>query len=109
MQSQSPGDRYQAALQIYLQANAQKIEQIENRLETLVENQQVALSELKTQEPGFLASRRAKAEWSTALETAQDRLQSLNHRPTRVEEVKEQSVELAEEKMRAREPEVAKA
>ena len=109
LQSQSPGDRYQAALQTYLQANAQRIERIETRLEALVENQQAALSELKTQEPGFLASRRAKAEWSATLETVQDRLQSLNHRLTRVEEIKEQSAELAEEKMREREPEVARA
>ena len=108
LQSQSSGGPYQAALQTYLQANAQRIERIENRLEILVENQQSNLSELKTQEPGFLASRRAKAEWSTSVETAQDRLQTLNHRLSRVEEIKEQSAELAEEKMREREPAIAR-
>ena len=109
LQSQGSGEQYQAALQTYLQANAQRIERIENRLEVLVENQQSSLSELKAHEPGFLASRRVKSEWSASLETAQDRLQSLNNRLSRVEEIKEQSAELAEEKLREREPEVAKA
>ena len=108
LQSQGAGERYQAALQTYLQANAQRIERIESRLETLVENQQSTLAELKIQEPGFLASRRAKSEWSASLETAQDRLQSLNRRLSRVGEIKEQSAELAEEKMREREPEIAR-
>ncbi len=109
LRDESAGERYQAALQTYLQANAQRIERIESRLETLIENQQSTLSELKAHEPGFLASRRAKSEWSASLETAQDRLQSLNNRLSRVEEVKEQSAELAEEKMRGREPELANA
>ena len=109
LRSQGAGERYQAALQTYLQANAQRIERIENRLETLIENQQASLSELKTQEPGFLASRRTKAQWSASLEAAQDRLQILNNRLSRVEEIKEQSAELAEEKLRKREPELAAA
>ena len=109
LQSQGSGEQYQAALQTYLQANAQRIERIENRLEVLVENQQSTLSELQAHEPGFLASRRAKSEWTASLETAQDRLQSLNNRLSRVEEIKEQSAELAEEKLREREPEVARA
>ena len=108
LQSQGSGEKYQAALQTYLQANAQRIERIENRLETLVENQQASLNELKIQEPGFLASRRTKAQWSAFLETAQGRLQTLNNRLSRVEEIKEQSAELAEEKMREREPEIAR-
>ncbi len=107
-ESQAAGEQYQAALQTYLQANAQRIERIENRLETLVENQQSSLSDLKAHEPGFLASRRTKAQWSASLETAQDRLQTLTNRLSRVEEIKEQSAELAEEKMREREPEVAR-
>ena len=109
LQSQSTGERYQAALQTYLQANAQRIERIENRLETLLENQQAALGALEARQPGFLSSRRARAEWSAEAETAQDRLQSLNNRLSRLEEIKEQSDELAEEKMREREPEVARA
>ena len=109
LQSQGSGEQYQAALQTYLQANAQRIERIENRLEVLVENQQSTLSELQAHEPGFLVSRRVKSEWTASLETAQDRLQSLNNRLSRVEEIKEQSAELAEEKLREREPEVARA
>ena len=108
LQSQESGERYQAALQTHLQANAQRIERIESRLETLVENQRSILAELKTQELGFLASRRTKAQWIDHLETAQDRLQTLNTRLSRVEEIKEQSVEMAEEKMREREPELAR-
>ena len=109
LQSQATGERYQSALQTYLQANTQRIERIENRLETLVENQQAALDELEAHQPGFLASRRAKAEWSAEIGAAQDRLQTLNKRLSRLEEIKEQSAELAEEKMREQEPELAKA
>ena len=108
LQSQSTGEQYQAALQTYLQANAQRIERIENRLETLIENQQAALGELEARQPGFLSSRKARAEWSAEIETAQDRLQSLDSRLSRLEEIKEQSEELAEEKMREREPELAR-
>ena len=109
LQGQGSGEQYQAALQTYLRANAQRIERIENRLEVLVENQQSTLSELKTHEPGFLASRRVRSEWSASLETAQDRLQNLNNRLSRVEEIKEQSAELVEEKLREQEPEMTKA
>ena len=109
MQSQNTGEQYQAALQTYLQANIQRIERIETRLETLIEDQQSALGELEASQPGFLASRRAKAEWSAQIETAQDRLQMLNGRLSRLEEVKEQSAELAEERLRMQEPERATA
>ena len=108
LRDQSVGERYQAALQTYLSANTQRMEQIENQLETLIENQRAALGELESRQPGFLASRRAKAEWSAEIETAQDRLQTLNNRLSRLEEIKEQAEELAEEKMRDREPELAK-
>ncbi len=109
LQSQATGEAYQSALQTYLQANAQKIERTENRLDTLIESQQSALGALEARQPGFLASRRAKAEWSAEIETAQDRLQTLHLRLSRLEEIKEQSAELAEEKMRDQEPELARA
>ena len=109
LRDQSIGERYQAALQTYLSANTQRIERIENRLEILIENQRAALGELENRQPGFLASRRAKAEWSADIESAQDRLLILNNRLSRLEEIKKQAEELAEEKMRDREPELAKA
>ena len=63
---------------------------------------------MEARQPGFLSSRRAKAEWSSEVDAAQDRLQTLSNRLSRVEEVKEQAEDLAEEKMREREPELAK-
>ena len=103
------GGRYQSALHTYLQANAQRIERIEDRLETLIDNQQAALSQLEAQRPGFFASTGTKAAWTVDKEASQDRLQILQGRLARVEELREQSAELAEEKMRGDEPELAGA
>ena len=110
LQSQgAAGGRYHAALRTYLEANAQRLGRIEDRLETLIENQQAALGELEAQRPGFFASAGTRAGWSADVEASRDRLQTLQGRLARVEELKEQSSELAEEKMRGREPELAGA
>ena len=106
---QSLGERYQASFQTYLRANSQRIERIENRLETLLENQQAALSELEAQRPGFFSPPGVKAAWTVNRDSLQDRQQTLQARLSRVEELREQSAELAEEKMREREPELASA
>ena len=109
LRDQSLGGRYQSALQTYLQANAQRIERIEDRLETLIDNQQAALSQLEAQRPGFFASAGTKAAWTVDKEASQDRLQILQGRLARVDELREQTAELAEEKMRDDEPELAGA
>ena len=108
LRDQSVGSRYQGALQTYLQANAERIERIEDRLETLIENQQSALGELEAQRPGFFSSTATKAQWAADMEASQDRLQILRGRLSGLEEIKEQSAELAEDKMREREPELAR-
>ena len=108
LRDESIGERYQTALQTYLQANTQCIERIENRLETLIENQQVALGDLNAQRPGFFTSSAIKAKWLAGAEAAQDRLQVLRGRLSHLQEVKEQSEELAEVEMRSTEPELAK-
>lgn len=111
-QGQSPasaGENYDSALRIYLQSNAERIERIESRLETLVENQEAALSELNAHPPGFFASRQTKAEWAASVERAQDRLQILSRRLDRVEDLEKRTEELAEEKLRRREPELTDA
>ena len=69
-QSQSPGERYDAALRVYLQSNAERIERIERRLETLVENQEAALSEPNAHPPGFFASHQTRVEWAASVERA---------------------------------------
>lgn len=109
LRDQAVGGRYQAALHTYLQANIQRIERIEDRLETLIENQQTALGELETQRPGFLASAGSRAAWNANREASHDRLQTLQTRLSRLEELREQSAELAEEKLRDREPGLAGA
>ena len=109
LRDQSIGGRYQAALQTYLQANAQRIGRIEDRLETLIENQQAALGEWEAQRPGFFSAPGTKAAWAANREASQDRLQTLQGRLARVEELREQSAELAEDKMRDQEPELAGA
>ena len=108
LRDQSVDGRYQAALHTYLQAYTERIERIEDRLETLVENQQAALGELETQRPGFFSSPRAKAAWSANLDAAQDRLQTLQRRLSQVEDLEDQANELAEDKLREREPELVR-
>ena len=49
----------------------------------------------------------SKAAWTASREVLQDRQQTLQARLSRLEELREQSTELAEEKLRAREPELA--
>ena len=78
-------------------------------MEILIENQQAALGELNAQRPGFFASAAVKTGWSAEIEAGQQRLQTLRNRLIRVEELKERSAELAEDEMREREPEVARA
>ena len=109
LRDQSVGGRYQAALQTYLQANTARIERIEDRLETLVENQQAALGQLEAQRPGFFSLSGAKAGWAANMEAAQDRLRTLQRRLGRVEELETRSAELAEDKLRERESELAKS
>ena len=109
LRDQSVGERYQASLQTYLLANTQRIDRIENRLETLIENQQAALGEMEAQRPGLFSSAGTRAGWMAGREAALDRLQTLHGRMSRVEELKEKSAELAEEKMRGHEPELAGA
>ncbi len=109
LRDQSVGERYQVSLQTYLQANSQRIERIEDRLETLIENQQAALGELEAQRPGFFSSGVTKATWAADREASRDRLQVLQGRLARVEELREQSAELAEEKMRDQELELTRS
>lgn len=108
-QGSSAGEGYNAALQTYLTANAERIERIESRLETLIENQRAEISEREAHPPGFFASRQARAEWAAGLESAQDRLQTLIGHLSRVEDLEERTGELAEERLRRREPELTKA
>ena len=107
--SSSAGENYDSALRTYLQSNAERIERIESRLKTLVENQEAALSELNAHPPGFFASRQTRAEWAASVEHAQDRLQILSGRLDRVEDLEKRTEELAEEQLRRREPELAEA
>ncbi len=109
LRDQSAGERYQGTLQTYLQANSQRIVRIENRLETLLENRQAALGELEMDRPGFFSSPGSKVAWAANRAALQDRQQTLQARLARVDELRERSAELAEEKMRVREPELATA
>lgn len=102
------GERYQTAIQSYLQSNTQQIVRIETRLQNLIATQQTAVRELAADRPGLFASASAKATWTADLEASRDRLQTLRGRLVRVEELKDQSTELAEETMRACEPELAR-
>ena len=102
------GERYDAALAIYQAANTERIERLESRLETLVENQEAEISERQAHPPGFWAGRQAKAEWSAGIEQAQDRLQTLQRRHERVRQLEARTEELAEDRLRRDEPELTR-
>lgn len=106
---QTAGDQYNSSLRIYLQANTEKIERIESQIAKLIENQESKLGMLTGKQPGILASRKAKAKWNSEIGNAHKRLAILNQRLSRVEELEIKMEELAEDKLRKREPELTKS
>lgn len=105
---------YQEALALYVQAKHAQVEQIEDRIENLIDRQQARLQHTQANTPGLLSMPGTKRAWQARQTQQQARLQNLHNRLETVREIKEgmgihapKIEELATRKMRAENPELA--
>jgi hypothetical protein len=105
---------HQKALAEYVEAKHLQVECIEDRLEKLIDRQQISLQQTQANMPGFLSLPRTKREWQVRQEQQQGRLQCLYSRLESVREIKEgiglhspKIEELAVRKLRNEQPELA--
>lgn len=105
---------YQEALALYAQAKHAQVEQIEDRIENLIDRQQARLQHTQANTPGLLSMPSAKRAWQARQTQQQARLRNLHNRLETVREIKEgmgihapKIEELATRKMRAENPELA--
>jgi hypothetical protein len=112
----SPIDtQYRAALAVYVEAKHDQVERIEGKLENLIEVQASRLQQLQGQQPGMLALPGTRAKWQQQLLWQQITMQRLHDRLDSVREIEEgmgagtpRIVELAERKLRAHDPGLAR-
>lgn len=104
---------YQEALSTYVQAKHGQVEAIEDRLETLISNQQSKLQQAQSAAPGLLSRPSVRKAWQAQLSDQSARLQTLNNRLQVVREVKENVTlhgskieELAGEKLQREKPDL---
>ena len=105
---------YQEMLEIYLQTKHGQVESIEDKLETLIVQQQALLQQSEAKKPGLLSMPNTKQEWAVRQSREQARLHVLHNRLDIVRELKEgmgvhspKLEELAERKLRRHDPTLA--
>jgi len=105
---------YQAALSFYVGAKHDQVERLENRLESMIEQQEARLQQTQANVPGLLSLPGTKRAWQAQQVQQQARLQALHNRLEAVREIKggmgvhsPRVDELATRKMRAANPELA--
>lgn len=106
--------RYNQALGYYVEQKADQAEALEQRLEAMVERQQSQLQQSTILRPGWLALPSTRAAWEQGNQRCQARLQQLQGRLERVQELQHgmglytpRVEELAVRRLRAEEPELA--
>ncbi|MFJ4157210.1 IncP plasmid survival protein KfrC family protein [Pseudomonas sp. NPDC089752] len=106
--------RYNQALGEYVEQKADQCAALEQRLEGMVERQQAQLQQSLAQRPGFIALPSTRAAWEQASQRCQARLQQLQLRLERVQDLHHGMglytpliEELAVRKLRAEQPELA--
>ncbi|MDL1867480.1 conjugal transfer protein, partial [Betaproteobacteria bacterium PRO4] len=80
---------YQEALAVYVQSKYSQVEQIEDRLENLIDRQQARLQQAQAGKPGFLARPGTRQTWQSEKAKQQARLQVLHTRLEIVRDIKE--------------------
>ena len=102
---------YQEALESYVQAKHDQVERIEDKIEGLIDQQQVRLQQTLANQPGMLSRASTKSAWQSQQMQQQARVQSLHARLEAVRELKEgmglhapKIDELATRKLRLKEP-----
>ena len=105
---------YQEMLAIYLQTKHGQVESIEDKLETLIVQQQALFQQSEAKKPGLLSLPNTKQQWAVRQSRQQARLHVLHNRLDFVRELKEgmgvhspKLEELAERKLRRHDPTLA--
>ena len=108
--------QYSAAFAAQIEAKHDQAERIEDRLETLIEQQASRLQQTQASQPGVLSLPSARAKWQSQVQRQQNAMQKLYGRLEIVREIKEgmgvhgsRIDELATRKLRAQEPNLASA
>ncbi|MDN7880072.1 IncP plasmid survival protein KfrC family protein [Burkholderia aenigmatica] len=106
-------DQYASALSDQLGAMHDKVERIEERLETLIEEQSSRLQDAQSHPPGLFSRRGTRVQWQAQLQRQQAALQRLQTRLEVVREIKDgmgvtasKLEEMAARKLRHKEPEL---
>jgi hypothetical protein len=112
--SQPVESRYNEALVQYVRAKSGQIDRLEDKLETLIEAAEASLANGENA-PGLLAGAASRGELETQRRRQMQRLEHLEERLEQVHEIREKSglyatkvEELAEEKLRREEPQLAR-
>ncbi len=112
---QSTENRYNEALAQCVRAKSEQIDRLEDRLLGLIGLTEASLAVGANSGPGILGSAEARAKWEAQRQRQMQRLEHLEERLERVHEIREESglfatkvEELAEEKLRREEPELAR-
>jgi chromosome segregation ATPase len=113
LDSGASADQYASALAAEVDAKQAQVERIEERLETLIEDQASRLQDAQAHPPGLFSRRGARGAWQAQLQRQQAAIQRLQARLEAVREVKEgmgvaapKLEELAARKLRRKEPEL---
>jgi len=106
--------RYSAALAAQIEAKLDQAESIEDRLESLVEQQASRLQQARAQPPGLMSRPGARAKWKDSIEQQQASMLRLQGRLEMVREIKDgmglhgpRIEELATRKLREKDPGLA--
>lgn len=105
--------QYGAALAAQVEAKHDQAERIEDRIESLIEQQASRMQQAQSNQPGFLSLPSARAKWQQQVAQQQSVMQRLQGRLEVVREIKDgmgihgtRIEELATRKVRAQEPEL---
>jgi hypothetical protein len=105
---------YRAALESHIEEKQEQVEQIEERLDDLIELQLSRLQKAQAQEPGLFALPGSRQKWQAQILRLQSTMQRLNNRLEAVREIKDgmgvhapRIEELACRKLHHNEPDLA--
>ncbi len=110
---ESTKERYTTTLDAYYQAKVAQVGRLEAKLDKAIASQQTKLKGVKAQKPGFFSSRKTKAAWRSRRDQAEKRMDRLLERKHILHTIKtamgsERLRRLAREKLRSREPGLAR-
>lgn len=106
-------EEFNSAFQAELEAKQNQVEDIEDKLDLLIKNQETRLLQLENTQPGFLSRPGKRPEWRKNFDKQQDLLQRLQTRREMVREIKDgigihsnKIEDLAHKKLRFKQPEL---